>query len=97
MVRGLTQWTKTLSFPARVSPQRPSKEAKVFQVSPSVSPTSPPSPIGDNIEKPAVINEEVSARAGRRQVQTGIGLETLLGFPIPMNLVPSIGKYIPKY
>ncbi|XP_023319355.1 TNF receptor-associated factor 4 isoform X1 [Trichogramma pretiosum] len=38
MVRGLSQWTKTLSFPSRISPQR--KESKLQQVSPSVSPTS---------------------------------------------------------
>ncbi|OXU21227.1 hypothetical protein TSAR_014792 [Trichomalopsis sarcophagae] len=43
MVRGLSQWTKTLSFPARMSPQRQAKEAKGFHVSPSASPTSPPS------------------------------------------------------
>lgn len=60
MVRGLSQWTKTLSFPARVSPQRPAKESKGFQVSPSASPTSPPSPINDTMDKTPIITDEVS-------------------------------------
>lgn len=59
MVRGLSQWTKTLSFPARVSPQRPAKESKGFHVSPSASPTSPPSPINDNMDKAPIITDEV--------------------------------------
>jgi len=59
MVRGLSQWTKTLSFPARVSPQRPAKESKVFHVSPSASPTSPPSPINDTMDKAPIITDEV--------------------------------------
>ncbi|KYQ49623.1 TNF receptor-associated factor 4 [Trachymyrmex zeteki] len=58
MVRGLSQWTKTLSFPARVSPQRPAKESKVFHVSPSASPTSPPSPINDTMDKAPIITDE---------------------------------------
>lgn len=58
MVRGLSQWTRTLSFPARVSPQKPTKESK-FHVSPSASPTSPPSPINDNIDKAPIISDEV--------------------------------------
>ncbi|CAD1473612.1 unnamed protein product, partial [Heterotrigona itama] len=58
MVRGLPQWTKTLSFPARVSPQRPAKESKGFHVSPSASPTSPPSPINDNMDKAPIITDE---------------------------------------
>ncbi|XP_029664278.1 TNF receptor-associated factor 4 isoform X1 [Formica exsecta] len=58
MVRGLSQWTKTLSFPARVSPQRPVKESKVFHVSPSASPTSPPSPINDTMDKAPIITDE---------------------------------------
>ena len=60
MVRGLTQWTKTLSFPSRISPQRQAKEGKI-QVSPSVSPTtSPPSPVStENLlaDKAPVIND----------------------------------------
>ncbi|KAK1133964.1 hypothetical protein K0M31_011750 [Melipona bicolor] len=61
MVRGLPQWTKTLSFPARVSPQRPAKESKGFHVSPSASPTSPPSPINDNMDKAPIITDELGA------------------------------------
>lgn len=59
MVRGLSQWTKTLSFPARVSPQRTAKETKAFHVSPSASPTSPPSPINDTMDKAPIITDEV--------------------------------------
>lgn len=59
MVRGLSQWTKTLSFPARVSPQKPSKESK-FHVSPSISPILPPSPINDNMDKTPIIIDEVN-------------------------------------
>ncbi|XP_058796875.1 TNF receptor-associated factor 4 [Phymastichus coffea] len=56
MVRGLSQWTKTLSFPARMSPQRQAKEAKAFHASPSVSPTSAPSPVSsENLLDKALI------------------------------------------
>ncbi|XP_011154628.2 TNF receptor-associated factor 4 isoform X2 [Harpegnathos saltator] len=58
MVRGLSQWTKTLSFPVRVSPQRSAKESKGFHVSPSASPTSPPSPINDTMDKSPIITDE---------------------------------------
>lgn len=37
MVRSLSQWTKTLSFPARISPNRNSKECNV-----NVHPITPP-------------------------------------------------------
>lgn len=37
MVRSLSQWTKTLSFPARISPNRNSKECNV-----NVHPVTPP-------------------------------------------------------
>lgn len=41
MVRSLTNWTKTLSFPARISPNKQSKESviNVHPVSPTVTPT----------------------------------------------------------
>ncbi|EFN62763.1 hypothetical protein EAG_07642 [Camponotus floridanus] len=66
MVRGLSQWTKTLSFPARVSPQRPVKESKSFHVSPSASPTSPPSPINDTMDKAPIITDEQIQNGGQR-------------------------------
>ncbi|KAJ8959277.1 hypothetical protein NQ317_005813 [Molorchus minor] len=40
MVRSLAQWTKTLSFPARISPNKSSKESvNIHQVSPTITPT----------------------------------------------------------
>lgn len=62
MVRGLSQWTKTLSFPARISPQKPTKETKgLFQnVSLTSSPTlQSPSPVGDSMDKSPIIGDEV--------------------------------------
>lgn len=41
MVRSLSQWTKTLSFPARISPNRNSKECNV-NVHPITPPPAPP-------------------------------------------------------
>lgn len=40
MVRSLTQWTKTLSFPARISPNKTSKDSvNIHQISPTITPT----------------------------------------------------------
>lgn len=41
MVRSLSQWTKTLSFPARISPNRNSKECSI-NVHPITPPPAPP-------------------------------------------------------
>lgn len=41
MVRSLSQWTKTLSFPARISPNRNSKECNI-NVHPITPPPAPP-------------------------------------------------------
>lgn len=49
MVRSLTQWTKTLSFPARISPNKSSKESvNIHQVSPTVTPTLSNSSLSKN-------------------------------------------------
>ncbi|RVE45393.1 hypothetical protein evm_009965 [Chilo suppressalis] len=50
MVRSLSQWTKTLSFPARLSPNRTSKES-VSPSSPGVSPTPSASSLPQGSEK----------------------------------------------
>lgn len=41
MVRSLTNWTKTLSFPARISPNKQTKEniINIHPISPTVTPT----------------------------------------------------------
>lgn len=41
MVRSLSQWTKTLSFPSRISPNRNSKDCSV-NVHPVTPPPAPP-------------------------------------------------------
>lgn len=41
MVRSLSQWTKTLSFPSRISPNRNSKDCNV-NVHPVTPPPAPP-------------------------------------------------------
>lgn len=52
MVRSLSQWTKTLSFPSRLSPNRTSKElANVQPSSPGVSPTPSASSLPQSSEK----------------------------------------------
>lgn len=53
MVRSLSQWTKTLSFPARLSPNRTSKESvvNVQPIFPGVSPTPSASSIPQGSEK----------------------------------------------
>ncbi|KPJ09975.1 hypothetical protein RR48_05838 [Papilio machaon] len=53
MVRSLSQWTKTLSFPARLSPNRTSKESvvNVQPASPGVSPTPSASSLPQGSDK----------------------------------------------
>ncbi|OWR45507.1 putative tnf receptor associated factor [Danaus plexippus plexippus] len=53
MVRSLSQWTKTLSFPARLSPNRTSKESMVNVTpgSPGVSPTPSASSLPQGSDK----------------------------------------------
>ncbi|CAF4957446.1 unnamed protein product [Pieris macdunnoughi] len=53
MVRSLSQWTKTLSFPSRLSPNRTSKESvvNVQPSSPGVSPTPSASSLPQGSEK----------------------------------------------
>ncbi len=48
MVRSLSQWTKTLSFPARISPNRNSKECNV-----NVHPITPPALPRKNNQTPS--------------------------------------------
>ncbi|KAI8434655.1 hypothetical protein MSG28_003188 [Choristoneura fumiferana] len=53
MVRSLSQWTKTLSFPSRLSPNRTSKESvvNVQPASPGVSPTPSASSLPQGSDK----------------------------------------------
>lgn len=50
MVRSLAQWTKTLSFPARISPNKTQKES-VVNVMPVIHTTVTPSPSNSNISQ----------------------------------------------
>lgn len=50
MVRSLVQWTKTLSFPARISPNKSSKESVI-------SPTLTPTPSNNSLSSPCSKNE----------------------------------------
>lgn len=57
MVRSLAQWTKTLSFPARISPNKSSKESvNIHQVSPTVTPT----PSNNSLTGQIVKNNELN-------------------------------------
>ena len=56
MVRSLAHWTKTLSFPARISPNKASKES-VVQVCAGGSPTVTPTPSNNSLAK----NNEINA------------------------------------
>nr|CAH7736582.1 unnamed protein product [Callosobruchus chinensis] len=57
MVRSLSQWTKTLSFPARISPNKSSKESvNIHQVSPTISPTLSSTSLAKNNEINAAMN-----------------------------------------
>lgn len=58
MVRSLTHWTKTLSFPARISPNKQSKE-NVMHVQPS-SPTVTPTPSNNSLSPPCLKNNEIN-------------------------------------
>lgn len=55
MVRSLSHWTKTLSFPARISPNKQSKES-VINVHP-ISPTVTPTPSNNSLSPPSIKNE----------------------------------------
>lgn len=58
MVRSLTHWTKTLSFPARISPNKQSKE-NVMNLHPS-SPTVTPTPSNNSLSPPCTKNNEIN-------------------------------------
>ncbi|KAK4876039.1 hypothetical protein RN001_012461 [Aquatica leii] len=55
MVRSLAQWTKTLSFPSRISPNKNSKE-NVNTVSPTVTPTIS----SNSLSPPCLKNNEIN-------------------------------------
>ncbi|RZC35884.1 hypothetical protein BDFB_004928 [Asbolus verrucosus] len=54
MVRSLVQWTKTLSFPARISPNKSSKESVISNPG---SPTITPTPSNNSLSPPCNKNE----------------------------------------
>lgn len=58
MVRSLSQWTKTLSFPSRISPNKHSKEnvINVHAVSPTVTPTLS----SNSLSPPCLKNNEIN-------------------------------------
>lgn len=58
MVRSLSHWTKTLSFPARISPNKQSKE-NVMNLHPS-SPTVTPTPSNNSLSPPCNKHNEIN-------------------------------------
>lgn len=62
MVRSLTQWTKTLSFPARISPNKSSKDSvNIHQISPALTPTLSNNSLTKNNEKNTDINNMMNS------------------------------------
>ncbi|KAK9738423.1 TRAF-type zinc finger [Popillia japonica] len=61
MVRSLAHWTKTLSFPARISPNKSSKESVLNVHHHPISPTVTPTPSNNSLSQPACIkNNEIN-------------------------------------
>lgn len=59
MVRSLSQWTKTLSFPARISPNKHQKES-VINVHPVIT-TVTPSPSNSSLSQPCHENNKINS------------------------------------
>lgn len=64
MVRSLTQWTKTLSFPARISPNKSSKDSvNIHQISPALTPTLSNNSLSKTNEKNTDINNLMNSNS----------------------------------
>lgn len=59
MVRSLSHWTKTLSFPARISPNKQSKENLMNLHNPN-SPTVTPTPSNNSLSQPCTKHNEIN-------------------------------------
>lgn len=59
MVRSLAQWTKTLSFPARISPNKHQKES-VINVHPVIANVTP-SPSNTSLSQPCHENNKINS------------------------------------
>lgn len=59
MVRSLAQWTKTLSFPARISPNKHQKES-VINVHPVITNVTP-SPSNSSLSQPCQENNKINS------------------------------------
>lgn len=60
MVRSLTQWTKTLSFPARISPKSSKDSVNIHQVSPTITPTLSNNSLSKNNDINTMMNNHAS-------------------------------------
>lgn len=69
MVRSLTQWTKTLSFPARISPNKNSKDSvNIHQISPALTPTISNNSLTKNNEKNNDINNRMNTNSNHNSL-----------------------------
>lgn len=69
MVRSLTQWTKTLSFPARISPNKNSKDSvNIHQISPALTPTLSNNSLTKNNEKNTDINNMMNSNSNHNSL-----------------------------
>lgn len=70
MVRSLSHWTKTLSFPARISPNKQSKE-NVMNLHPT-SPTVTPTPSNNSLNQPCQKNNEINSMMNNNSSLTDV-------------------------
>lgn len=69
MVRSLTQWTKTLSFPARISPNKNSKDSvNIHQISPVLTPTISNNSLTKNTDKNNDINNRMNTNSNHNSL-----------------------------
>lgn len=79
MVRSLAQWTKTLSFPARISPNKSSKDnVNIHQVSPTITPTLSNNSLSKNNEINTMMNNNHASLTEVNQVSLGINYDQFL-------------------
>lgn len=64
MVRSLAQWTKTLSFPSRLSPNRNSKDCTTLNTTSPVPPPTPPRNKNSNCATSRSSSSTVSSASG---------------------------------
>lgn len=90
MVRSLAQWTKTLSFPARISPNKNQKES-VVNVLPVINTTVTPTQSNSSISQPCQENNKINSMMNSSPISE---INQVSCFPLLLNVAKITYKYL---